>query len=206
MADKPSDKYKKLGKEFLLNIWGKRERGLPTPDIDWTGPIRHEDVLYLLTRYPFLQLVNTEANFEEGISPSFITAPSGWVVHDYGDAMSTSPGELMYGDYSWDEQVEKAKKKDEEGGSEEGGGQGTIINQAFNTAQEMVFFAIDKGWAGIEIVDGTPLMQWAAWMAAEDREFPILGFEPTEADKEKRARVRKRISTLIGAPSPKLGL
>lgn len=203
---KKSDQYKKMGKEFLLNVWGKRQRGLPAPEIDWSGPIRHEDVLYLLTRYPFLQIINTEADFSATVQPSFITTPSGWVVHDYGDAMSTSPGEQMYGDYSWDQLWEKAQKEKDEGG--EGGttGKGTIVKQAFETAQEMVFFAIDKGWSGIQIVDGSPLMQWAAWVAAVDREFPIEGFEPTEADKEKRIRLKKVISSIIGAPSPKLGL
>lgn len=186
MAQK--DKYQDLGKAFLQDIWGKRERGLPDTMIDWTGPVRHEDVQYLLSRYPFLQIINTDAHFPEGgVEPKFIKADSGWVIHDYGDAMSASPGDLLYGNYS--------EKEGEEGG-EGSGGKGTIIKQAYLTAQEMIAIAIQKQWQGINIIDGSPLMKWAAWMAAEDQEFGYSGYEPSDEDHKKRARVRKYIAEI----------
>lgn len=175
-----SDNYDVFVNALLKNVWGKRLRGLSVAQLELNGPIRHEDVEYLLNRYPFLQIISTDPKFpEEGIQTKLIDAKSGWTIHDYGDAMSASPGELLFRRY----------EEEEEGG--ETGGTGTIIKQAYITAQEMVKIAASKGWPGIDIVDGTPIMKWATWMAALDRELLLNGYEPTEDDHKKRARLRK---------------
>ena len=195
MANKPND----LGKAFIENVWGKREKGLPISRIDWGGPVKHEDVLYLLGRYPFLQIISTSPNFAADMEPKFITAQSGWIIHDYGDAMSTSPGELLFGKTS--------EQKDDDGGggdSELNAGKGTVVNQAVMTAQEMIALAIQKGWPGVEIIAGTPLMQWAAWMMAEDNKCEVVGFEPTQKDREKRERIRQLINEIAKGPTPGL--
>lgn len=195
MANKPND----LGKAFIENVWGKREKGLPISRIDWNGPIKHEDVLYLLTRYPFLQIISTDPNFTADMEPKFITAQSGWTIHDYGDAMSTSLGPLLFGN----------NNEDDEGGSgstELNAGKGTVINQAVLAAQEMIALAIQKGWPGVEIIAGSSLMQWAAWMMAEDNKFTLVGFEPTAKDKQKRERIRQIISEITKDQTPRFGL
>jgi hypothetical protein len=174
---------------FLKEIWSMRDRGDYIPNLAWDRPIRHQDVEYLLRQYPFLQIVSTEPNFaSEEEETKLVVIPNGWVVHDYGEAMSTSPGKLLYGAGAPD-----LKKEDEEGGSE-GGGSGTIIKQGFDAAQSMVLLAIEKQWPGIQIVSGTQFMQWSAWMAAADRNIPIQGYEPSEADKLKRKRVKEYLS------------
>lgn len=193
---------KNLGNLFLEDIWGKRDAGMRVP-VDWSDAIKHDDVEFLLNRYPFLQMVSTDPSFAEEIKPVFITADSGWVMHDYGDAMSSSPGDKLYGNYS-----DAASKEGAEGG--EGGagssgifaGKGTIINQAVMTAQEMIALAVKKGWPGVEIVAGTPLMQWAAWMAAEDYQLKLEGFTPSKSDKAKRARVRKYLAEITETYAP----
>lgn len=206
MADNPYDKYKDFSKAILQNIWGKRAKGLPVPKIDWSGPLKHEDILYLINRYPFLQIISTEPSFKVDIEPKFIKANSGWLIHDYGDAMSSSPGELLYGNYSIPLKTLQKKAEEDEGGESGAGefGKGTILNQAFLTAQEMIAIAIEKGWPGIDLVDGTELMKWAAWMAAEDKNLTLSGFEPTQEDKEKRARIRKYLAEVTPTSAPRL--
>jgi hypothetical protein len=207
MTNNTSGKYKDLGDRILQNVWGKRVRGSKAPKIDWSGPIKHEDVLYLLSRYPFLQIMSSSASFPEEIHPKFITANSGWVIHDYGDAMSSSPGDLMFGNYSIGLGGESEETEGGgEGSSSFSAGKGTIVNQAFMTAQQMIEIAIAKGWPGVEIVNGSPLMQWAAWMAAEDRNLAVTGFEPSEKDKERRKRIRNLYEEAVERPEPKLGL
>lgn len=169
---------------FLKEIWSMRDRGDYIPNLAWDRPIRHQDVEYLLRQYPFLQIVSTEPTFADEEGTKLVEIPNGWVVHDYGDAMSTSPGKQLYGPGAPD------VKKEDEGGSE-GGGSGTIIKQGFDAAHSMVLLAVEKQWAGIQIVSGTQFMQWAAWMAAEDRNIPIKGYEPSQADKLKRKRVKE---------------
>jgi hypothetical protein len=193
-----ANKSKDLGKAFIENVWGKREKGLPISRIDWNGPIKHEDVLYLLGRYPFLQIISTDPNFTADTEPKFISAHTGWTIHDYGDAMSTSLGPLLFGNYS-EEDGESGS-----GSTELNAGKGTVVNQAVMTAQEMIALAIQKGWPGVEIIAGTSLMQWAAWMMAEDNKLTVTGFEPTEKDKQKRERIRQLISEITKGSTPGL--
>lgn len=181
MSNSANDRYQKEIEVFLNEIWSKREEGLPALDIDWNKPVRHQDLLYLLNKYPFLQIVNTEPDLSTSSKVNLVTTPNGWVIHDYGDAMSSSPGRSLFGPGS--------PEVEEEGG-EGGEGGGTIVKQLFDTAQAMVLLAIEKKWAGVQIVDGTALMKWAAWMAAEDNQFPVQGYQPSEQDRQKRNRVK----------------
>ncbi|QLH41572.1 MAG: hypothetical protein HWD59_01820 [Coxiellaceae bacterium] len=59
----------------------------------------------------------------------------------------------------------------------------------------MVAIAMEKGWPGIEIVAGNPLMCWAAWMLAQDYNFPLQGYEPTRVEKRKRERIKSAAPT-----------
>ena len=92
-------------------------------------------------------------------------------------------------------------KEGEEGGEGgEGGtmvnpGKGTIVKQMFDTATEMVKIAIKK-WPGIEIIDGTNLMKWAAWLAAKEKNYTLEGFDPEEEDIKKYERVTKHKLTI----------
>ncbi|HVV69832.1 MAG TPA: hypothetical protein VHE99_12530 [Gammaproteobacteria bacterium] len=178
----------------LNSLWEERMFGEDIPQIDWNRPVSHQEVEYLLRLYPYLQMINSEAVWEEEIIPRFKRAPSGWVIHDYGQAMSTSPGKYLFGPGN-------PELKEEEGGGSETGA-GTIITQTYITAEAMIEFAMEKGWPGVEIVSGTPFMQWAAWMAALNKNYTLVGYEPTEKEKKKRERILR----LAGGVAPSLGV
>lgn len=159
-------------------------------DIDWMRKLTPQDVLYLIDHCPFLQMINPDAT-GEGESVKLILADSGWMIHDYGDAMSSSPGELLFagGDF----RIRLADEKEDEGG--EGGsilnpGKGTFRKQAFDTATQMAEMAANRNWAAIRFVDGHPLMQRAAWIRAEQLGLKVIGFTPDKYDKIVRDRIQ----------------
>ena len=132
-------------RDTVKNIWGKRDDGLFLPeDMFAKLPITHEQILYLLSLYPFLQIVSTEAEsfYEDG--PKMIASTTGWLLHDYGDAISTSLGMLLFMANEYHQLV--PRDADEEDGGDEGGegvgelkpGVGTIIKQAYDTAYEII--------------------------------------------------------------------
>ncbi len=80
-----------LGKkadDFLKDLWENRAVGLPTESLDNLSPTA---LAYLRECYPYLQMISSKAIIEDKIIPKFKTTPGGWVIHDYGQAMSTSP-------------------------------------------------------------------------------------------------------------------
>ena len=146
------------------------------------------DVLYVLNQCPFLQIVNADYSTYGEVNFKVHRAKSGWDIHDYGDALSVSLGELLYGG------KRSEKEDDDEGGDSgigglDGKGTGTIVKQAVDTTIEMVQMAIDRGWGGLLLIDGHPLMQWAAWMDSYDKGFILQGYEATQQDFEKRERI-----------------
>src|ERR1700733_3141019 len=69
---------------------------------DSTRPPSAREIEYLINRYPFLSIFDAQADFsqiEELPSPRLIKADTGWLIQDYGFYMSSSLGELLYGDY-----------------------------------------------------------------------------------------------------------
>jgi hypothetical protein len=186
--------------DLLQSVWQRRDRGMPVPPSALNRPITQRDVQFLVNQYPFLQLISTDPEVSGVTEPHFITALSGWVIHDYGIALSSSPGDYLLGVYS---PLHAGVGEDEEGGG--GGaielGKGTVVNQGIVTATQMIALAIEKEWPGVEVVDGTYLMKLAAWMAAEDREYKLLGFEATEKDKAKRQRIRRSARPVEIAPT-----
>lgn len=157
-------------------------------NINWLRNISPQEILYLLDRCPFLQMVNPEVSLEEQ-QLELLMADSGWTIHLYGDAMSSSPGELLFG--GGDYRIFLSEEEDEEGG---GGsilnpGKGTIRKQAFDTAMQMAEFAYQLGWGAIQIIDGHPIMGRAAWIRAEQLGLTVSGFTPTKRDIEIRNRI-----------------
>jgi hypothetical protein len=140
--------------------------------------IEPDDVRYLLSRYPFLDICNAQATMPEVSVPAeMITALSQWKIHDRGDRLTTGPGRLIYGAYH------PLKEEEEEGGSE--GTElvmpdGTLSKQQFDTAVELILLAQQR-WPAVAIVDGYYAMQRAAWMAAESLGIAI-NFQPNSDD------------------------
>ncbi len=200
VADFDSDDEMDL--DEFANLWGKRAEGLRLPAFDATRPISHAEVEYILRHAPFLQILNTEATFDKFDQVKFITAKSGWVIHDLDDAVSSSPGPFLFGGAD-----NLPLSGDEEGGEGEGipslnPGKGTIINQAFDTAQAMIELVAAR-WPGIEIIAGSELMQWAAWVISEEKKLKLIGFEPTEEHKDRRDRLRRFEKSRPHAHKPK---
>lgn len=181
MPHSSDDRFSKAANAFLSNVWGDRAIGMDVSAIDW-GKVNHSDILYLLYLYPFVQMISSNPVWEATIIPHFRKAPSGWLMHDYGQALSCSPGKYLFG---------AGNPEISEEDSESGSGRGTIVKQTVITAEAMVRWAMEKGWPGLEIVAGTDLMKWAIWMAAQDRNFLVLGYVPTPQDQEKRERIRR---------------
>lgn len=155
-------------------------------DLDWARSISAAEIIYLLNHAPFLQIINSEETSTQQ-EVKLVESKSGWTIHDYGNAISSSPGRYLYGGgyfrvYADDE--------DEEGG--EGGGivnpnKGTLVKQAFDTAMEMVEIAKARGWKKITIVDGHPIMERAAWIKAEKLGLEVTGFIPEKRDYQVRS-------------------
>lgn len=161
------------------------------PRIDWRKRINVSDVLYLLDRCPFLQMVDGGSAPQSTEKLNIITGKSGWKIHDYKDAMSSSPGLLLFGGGNFKIRLPEEEDEGGEGGGIINPGKGTIINQSVVTAFEMVELAQLYGWAKIKLIDGHPLMMWAAWMQALDAGIEISGFEPSEHDYGKRRRIKR---------------
>jgi len=211
--------------ENLKDIWAKRLQGADLTGVDWSRPVSDEDVAFLLSRYPFLQIVNNASDFSEEFKLSIVSANSGWVMHDYGDAISVSSGLFLYEwggnlyagetpEGSIGEIIEKeieASDSGEGGDSDSGEGgddvkppPGTIIKQTFETAAEMVAIAKEKGWTSIYAVAGTRDMCWAAWMVAEELGLAFSGYDPTEEEEARHARVKKRMESFGRSVTPEL--
>jgi hypothetical protein len=171
--------------------------------VDWQRRISASDVLYLLDQCPFLQIMDTGLQMTSELPPlQLITAKSGWKIHDYGNAMSSSPGESIYGKPRLRRtRLDQGEDKGGEGG-EGGSGVGTLVNQAVITAVEMVEIAQQHGWAGVQLIDGHPLMAWAAWMQTLDSGMELEGYEPTAKDYAKLRRVKG--ASADRGPIPKL--
>lgn len=154
-------------------------------DVNVLRDISPEEIQYLLDTCPYLQIVDTVLHYidEEPPEVQFINGEFGWKIFDYGDALSSSPGEGILG------LSEYPRVLGDEDDGDEGGGKGTIWNQAFMTAAEMVAIAKAHGWKGIQIIDGHRVMKRGAWIKALSEGLPVVGFEPSAEDEKVRKRV-----------------
>ncbi len=167
--------------------------------VDWQRRISASDVVYLLDQCPFLQIMNTGFTTEELPPLQLVTAKSGWKIHNYGNAISSSPGLWLFGNPKTSPTVIDGR----EGSGSSGTGTGTLVNQAVTTAMEMVRIAIEQGWEGIQLVDGHPLMAWAAWMQSLDAGLDLEGYAPTAKDMAKRRRIKGPAAGQITVPKPR---
>ena len=148
-----------------------------------TRPIKPEEIEYVISQMPYLEMINLEFDEDKLVEPRLITAKTGWVIQDLQEAICSSPGDKMWSSSFADED-------DDEGG-------GTIIYKSFNTAVEMVRLAEDLGWIGISVVGGNQIMKWAAWLEAENLGLAVHGFEPTSEDKKKLKRLGRSKDDIV---------
>jgi hypothetical protein len=155
---------------------------------EWSGDFTAEEIAALLNRMPYLQICNGDIEVEYDQEIAFVRSKSGWLVHDYWHALSASPGEHLFNTDMIDE--------DDETGAGRSGigmppGVGTIVKQAFDTAEQMVSLAKKRGWKGVYLVDGHRKMKWAAWVAAQAAGLEVYNFEPSEKERDRLARLRR---------------
>ena len=158
--------------------------------IDWMREISEEEIQYLLDHSPFLQIVAIGVR-ETLAEPEIIKLKTGWTALSYGDAICSSPGELLFwgGDFRF--RLYQDDEDDGEGGGIVNPGKGTVYKQAFDTAAAMGELAKQLGWSGIYVVDGHPIMKWAMWVWAQENKMQFDGFNPSRMDKSKRERMRR---------------
>jgi len=138
-------------------------------------PLTRTEFLYLLSRYPFLELCDHENPYLDDTKiPEVIIADNGWRIFDYGNAIFTSGCEWT--------NAEHRQQKQQESGDDDQGGDGTIVKQFSDVA----FFVIDliakKGWNGIDFLTGYYPMLRMAWIAAEMKQIAVHHFEPSLED------------------------
>ena len=168
-GDEHADRLKELG----VNVKGDEI----TPD----------QVIYLLDHYPFVQILNSDPKFEDFEGVKLLKSDStGWPIHDLGDALSSSPGEMLYesGNYFGTPPFEEG------GDGSEGGEGGTIYKVSYLVARELVDIAKER-WDGIYIVAGSPYIKWCVWAAAEIAKVAIYGYEPEKIDKDRQVRLAR---------------
>ena len=156
-------------------------------ELDYLRYISPEEMLWLLDHCPFLQVVNPNAVSEDTKAVEIIRAESGWPIHDYGDAISSSPGPLIFGGGFF----RISSDEDDEGGGIVNPGKGTLIKQSFDTAFTIAEMAARRGWLTINIIDGHPRMERALWIRAEQLGLTVEGFEPDERDEKVRDLIEK---------------
>lgn len=155
--------------------------------------VGRDDVKLTLRMRPFLQVVGLipkEIVKESGdpfdrsdfVEPWVIQVDNGWAIQywpvseKYPPAMATSPGVNLWGGFDQEGFLPSQVK-------------GTMVNQAFHVAMHVVMAAKQRQWQALQMIDGTRLMQWAAWAMATHLELPVYGFEATAHDQAKLERV-----------------
>ena len=160
--------------KLISNPWAQRSLGISLPKN--LGSELHANVEYICDAfYPFLQLVNVNAIFTEETTINFVTASTGWIIHDYGEAISTSAPHDA-----------KPKKKDGsssgDAGSSGGGSGSSGIGSQIITVSEIADLIAEKGWAAVELIAGTKMMQRFIWIESKKYGFDISGYSPDAND------------------------
>jgi|WetSurMetagenome_2_1015567.scaffolds.fasta_scaffold222350_1 hypothetical protein len=200
MVDVDSKNYEITAeeRELLKTIWGQRELGVRLPLAPcWRLDTLEQNLEYLKNNlFPFLQLINTTVNFSINNEVKLLRATNGWVIHDYGDAISScAPNEEIYklleakpnaaNSKELLSSVNETNETDGEDGTDGGDGgdfAGGIIKQQADTAFLMLELAKQKGWAAAELVAGTKNMQRYAWIAAKLLNYKLSNYKPAEED------------------------
>ena len=196
-------------------------------------PVSSREIEYLKNRWRFLQIVSHD--YRTPLKEiEYIVADSGWIIHNYGDAMSSSPGIWLNNTTAGKQpfvvskgyhhklnfthctmQSSTARSQEDDDGRDDNSSlsvehmvqlmaRGTIYQQSIDTAIFMVTLAKKLGWKGVDIVDGHPSMRFAAWQAGSEYGMPISGFEPSKQDLEQSSRIRRSFEADQAAVKPKI--
>lgn len=132
--------------------------------------ISAKEYYYLLSRYPYLEICNTDYPYiDRGSKPTVTKAKNGWPIYNYGNVIASGCYELLGILYGQEEDDDE-------------GGHGTIVQQYTDVAYAMVALAIELGWPAVDIVSGFYPMQRMAWIAAELADYKLHKFDPSFED------------------------
>lgn len=169
-------------KNFAQLVWGKRSEGLPVPELNLERDITPQELENLKLHYAFVQIMNPQDVTDHG-TIRFIRSNSGWLILDYGNAMTASPGGSLFdhGTYEKDEKGELKRICS---------GKGTITKQIIDTAADMVKLAKeDCKWPLLHLVDGERLFRFGIWKATKDLGIKITGYVASKGDEARYNRI-----------------
>ncbi|MEI8054652.1 MAG: hypothetical protein WCH10_01460 [bacterium] len=153
-----------------FNIWSERDLGVDTTTDQDFDTVSEADVKYCCNSfYPFIQLVNADAVFGEEQPLTFVKASTGWMLHDYGEAISASSP------YSAEQQKTA----------------NSVLDQA-KTVEEIGKLIAAKNWVSVEVIAGSPMMKRFVWIEAKRSKFDLIGYEPNASDEKCYDRLAKR--------------
>lgn len=162
----------------ITNVWTQRNLGIDlAQNIELFTPA---DIEYLCNNYyPFVQLINSEAIFDEEVQIKFITTSFGWTIHDYGDAISTSASHDI-------------KNR-----------MGSDTTKQIDAAYEIAKLIATKGWTAIEFIAGSALLQHLLWITSKRYNFQIKGYAPTAEEEKCCERLKKHLKANWVMSTPK---
>ncbi len=135
---------------------------------------------YLRSRYPYTLIKNIEAPSNQ---PSALIstreAKNHWPILDFGDYLLSGSNELMA--YLLQRQALGPQNDDDDRRGGGPGGFGTIVQQFTDVAFELAQMALDRGWQGVDIIDGYYSMSRMVWIACEIKQIHC-SFKPTLED------------------------
>lgn len=168
---------------LMSGVWAQRSLGIELPKNIKSA--LHNDIKYLCNYvYPFIQVVNTDAVFTEETTLTFIPLANGWIIHDYGEAISTAVPHDM-----------KGKKSGSTGAAAVAPGQvvaGSEISAQIEAAAHIGKMIAEKGWKSAEFIAGSDLMRRFIWIESKRFGFEISKeYTPTVADERCYSRLEK---------------
>lgn len=152
-----------------FDVWNERGLGVDTIMASAYDSVSADDNQNLCDNiYPFIQLINSNAVFFDSQEIKFIKLPNGWIVHDYGQALSVAAphnGDQKY----------------------------TIIHSSMQAKimQEIAKIITQKEWTAVEIIAGTNTMKKHLWVESKRAKFELTGYTPSEADQKSYERLAK---------------
>ena len=152
-----------------FDVWNERGLGVDTIMAQAYNSVSMDDNQILCDNvYPFAQLINSNAVFFDNQEIQFIQLPSGWTVHDYGQALSVA-----------------APHNDNQ--------KCAIIDPSVQAKimQEIAKIIRQKEWTAAEVIAGTTIMKKYLWMESKRAKFELTGYTPSASDEKSYERLAK---------------
>lgn len=142
--------------------------------------IAAEELDHLLRQHAYLVISDPDVE-EPGQKPAtLIKADSGWMIHDHGDLLRASSGKHAFGE---------RKEDEDDGGEGSSKPEGSIVGQYIATAEQMIHLACLRWPQAAKVIEGYHGMQFAAFVAALERNYYLENFIPNAEQAEAYKRL-----------------